>query len=104
MSAPAVVSGLADLQAAFAAAEPLAQAAPLVYAKVRDKARDLVATLDAAVHVMDATIDGFSLPASIPAQPAALLALQAQCAQESALVELRGLAGRVRTNINLAQV
>lgn len=103
-SSAAVRASLAGLQAAFAAAEPLAQAPPLVYAGVRDKARDLVATLDAAVHASDAVIDAFTLPVSIPAMPAALLALHQQCAAESTLCNLRGVIGRVRTNINLAQV
>lgn len=104
MSAPAVTKGVAGLQAAFAVARPLAQAPPLVFAGVRDAARDLVATIDVAVLEADAAINDFTLPAPIPAMPAALRALLAQCAEDSALCDLRGLIGRVRTNINLAQV
>jgi hypothetical protein len=97
-----IILARAALRTAFNAATPLESAPPLVFAAVRDKARDLVVLLDAATASTGALLDESVLPTEIQAMPAALLDLAAYNADEAALWEMRNLAGRVLTNINLS--
>lgn len=97
---PSIGAALVELNVAFKAATPVESAPPLVYAKLRDKAQDLVVLVDAAAVSIGSPLDAPEIPTAILEAPAFLIGLDVANVDESSLVDLRALAGRIRTNIN----
>lgn len=100
MTAPAAVSSaVAALQAQVTALYPLENQTLAALAPVTLAAEALVGTLDAAIPGAAGGLDAPPLNVAPPDMPSALLGLLSAAQGQLALVQQRGLAGRILINV-----
>ena len=96
----ALQAEIAALTAAFSAASPLPQAPRASITALQINAAQLVSDVDAALAGAAGALDTFSAPPLPDAMAAGLTALCAASQNQTDLADLRGLAGRVASNLD----
>ena len=95
-----ITTDLNNLSTAFNAATPVATAGKVVVIGLQQQADALVSEIDASENLLNAAIDGFVEPTNLPSVAAAVVNHLQNVVDQSNLAEMRGLVGRVASNLN----
>lgn len=87
------------LNTAFLAADPLSQSPRAAITALQINAAQLVADIDTALTGASGALDTFSAPTDAPSIASGFSALLTASQNQSDLADLRGLAGRVASNL-----
>ena len=97
-----IIADLQDLSAEYAAAAPLTIAASTTIQALAIEAASVVSDLDAAIPAAAGALDGFAPTGKAPAIATAVLGLLDASTTQSSLTDIRGIVGRMASNLNQA--
>lgn len=101
MTIPASIQAeIAAITTAFQAASPLKQAPRAAVRALQINAAQIVADVDISLAASAGALDAFSAPVMPDAIAAGVSALLTASQNQTDLADLRGLAGRVASNLN----
>ena len=99
-SGSALQAQIAAMQAAFAAASPIEQAPRAAVTALQINAAQLVSGVDAALAGAAGALDTFAAPVLAADMATGLTGLLTASQNQTDLADLRGLAGRVASNLD----